>query len=163
MRRDFRVFNSALKNFSRIFRGLLKCGDVIDLFVEGELRVSDQWKNSGLKRILLAATYSWAGLCAAWKNEAAFRQEVLLLGVLVPLGLWLGDDGVERALLIGSLLLVLMVELLNSAIEAVVDRFGTERHELSGRAKDLGSAAVLIALINVAVIWGLVLYDNFYS
>jgi diacylglycerol kinase (ATP) len=78
---------------------------------------------------------------------------------MMPLGIWLGQTGIERALLVGSLLLVLIVELVNSAIEAVVDRFGGEQHELSGRAKDIGSAAVFIALLNVAIIWGLVLIN----
>ena len=113
--------------------------------------------NTGLTRIIKAAGYSWAGLKAAFKHEAAFRQELTLCLVMIPLGLWLGQTGVERALLIGSLLLVLIVELLNSAIEAVVDRFGGEQHELSGRAKDIGSAAVFIALLNAAIVWLLVL------
>jgi diacylglycerol kinase (ATP) len=113
--------------------------------------------NTGLTRIINAAGYSWLGLKAAFKHEAAFRQELALCVVLIPTGLWLGQSGIERALLIGSLLLVLTVELLNSAIEAVVDRFGGEQHELSGRAKDIGSAAVFIALLNVIVVWALVL------
>jgi len=113
--------------------------------------------NTGFTRIIKAAGYSWAGLKAAFKHEAAFRQELALCLMMIPLGVWLGQTGVERALLIGSLLLVLIVELLNSAIEAVVDRFGGEQHELSGRAKDIGSAAVFIALLNVAIVWGLVL------
>ena len=113
--------------------------------------------NTGFTRIIKAAGYSWAGLKAAFKHEAAFRQELALCVVMIPLGIWLGQTGVERALLIGSLLLVLIVELLNSAVEAVVDRFGGEQHELSGRAKDIGSAAVFIALLNVAIVWGLVL------
>ncbi len=113
--------------------------------------------NTGLKRIINAGGYSWAGLCAAARHEAAFRQELALCALLIPLGLWLGEDGVARALLVGSLLLVLMVELLNSAIEAVVDRIGPEPHELSGRAKDIGSAAVFIALANVVVVWALIL------
>lgn len=113
--------------------------------------------NTGFTRIIKAAGYSWAGLKAAFKHEAAFRQELALCLVMVPLGFWLAQTGVERALLIGSLLLVLIVELLNSAIEAVVDRFGGEQHELSGRAKDIGSAAVFIALLNVAIVWVLVL------
>ena len=113
--------------------------------------------NTGLKRIINAGGYSWAGLRAAYQNEAAFRQEVALCALLIPLGLWLGDDGIARALLVGSLLLVLIVELLNSAIEAVVDRIGAEQHELSGRAKDIGSAAVFVALLNVVVVWALVL------
>jgi diacylglycerol kinase (ATP) len=114
-------------------------------------------KPTGLKRLLLATGYSWAGLAAAWRHEAAFRQELLLLCLLGPLGLWLGQGGLEKALLVGSLLLVMVVELLNSAVEAVVDRLGAEHHELSGRAKDLGSAAVFISLILAAIIWGLVL------
>ncbi len=113
--------------------------------------------NTGIKRIIRAGGYSWSGLCAAFRHEAAFRQELALCLLLIPLGLWLGETGVERALLVGSLLLVLMVELLNSAVEAVVDRIGAEPHELSGRAKDLGSAAVFVALLNVVVIWALVL------
>ena len=113
--------------------------------------------NTGLKRIINAAGYSWAGLKAAFTHEAAFRQELVLCLILIPAGLWLTQSGIERALLIGSLLLVLIVELLNSAIEAVVDRFGGEQHELSGRAKDIGSAAVFVALLNAAVIWVLVL------
>ena len=113
--------------------------------------------NTGIRRLFRATGYSWAGLRAACQNEAAFRQELALCLLLVPLGLWLGEDGVERALLVGSLLLVLVVELLNSAIEAVVDRIGAEPHELSGRAKDIGSAAVFVALLNVVVIWVLIL------
>jgi diacylglycerol kinase (ATP) len=113
--------------------------------------------NTGLTRLIKATGYSWAGLKAAFKHEAAFRQELLLCLALMPLGIWLGQTGVERALLIGSLLLVLIIELVNSALEAVVDRFGGEQHELSGRAKDIGSAAVFIALLVVIVVWGLVL------
>lgn len=98
-----------------------------------------------------------AGLRACWRHEAAFRQELLGLLLLLPLALYLGQTGVERALLIGSLLLVPLVELLNSALEAVVDRFGDERHELSGRAKDIGSAAVFLAILMAIVIWLLIL------
>ena len=93
----------------------------------------------------------------AWRHEAAFRQELLLVAVLLPLGLYLGDNGIERALLVGSLLLILIVELVNSAVEAVVDRVSSEHHDLSKRAKDLGSAAVMLALVNAAVVWGLTL------
>lgn len=113
---------------------------------------------TGLKRILSAAGYSIKGLRACWRNEAAFRQEVLASVVLVPLGLWLGDGGLEKAMLVAVLLLVLIVEVLNSGVEAVVDRIGQEHHELSGLAKDLGSAAVMLSLLNVAVVWGLVLF-----
>ena len=102
------------------------------------------------------------GLSAAWKNEQAFRQELFLAVVFVPLGWWLGNNGAERALLIGSCLFVLVVELVNSAIEAVVDRFGPEQHELSGRAKDLGSAAVMISLLAMVVIWLLVVWERLF-
>ena len=108
-------------------------------------------------RIFRALQYSCAGLRAVFSREAAFRQELILAAVLVPVAVWLGDDGAERALMIGTLLLVLIVELLNSAVETVVDRVGTEFHDLSGRAKDIGSAAVLISLVNVPVVWTLVL------
>ena len=108
-------------------------------------------------RIVRAARHSLAGLRSAAVGEAAFRQELVLAAPLTPLALWLGDNGVERALMVGVLLIVLIVELVNSAIEAVVDRVGDEPHELSGRAKDLGSAAVFVSLIAVPVVWGLVL------
>ena len=114
-----------------------------------------------LQRIARAAGYSAAGLKAALRGETAFRQELVLFVVLAPLGLWLGRDGVERALLFGSLLLVLVVELLNSAIEAAINRIGAERNELSGLAKDLGSAAVFVALLTVISVWTLVLADRF--
>ena len=123
--------------------------------------MQDRQKPTGLKRLLLATGHSWRGLVGAFREEAAFRQELALTVVLLPLGIWLGRTGVERALLIGSLLLVLIVELLNSGIEAVVDRVGLERHELSGLAKDMGSAAVLVSLLNVAAIWGFLLYERF--
>ena len=97
---------------------------------------------------------------AAYKHESAFRQEVWLALVLIPLGLFLGQEWTDKAMLISSVLLVLMVELLNSGIEAVVDRIGDEPHKLSGRAKDMGSAAVLIALIVTAIVWIAVLVDN---
>jgi diacylglycerol kinase (ATP) len=112
-------------------------------------------KNTGLKRIFLAGGYSLAGLSAAYRQEAAFRQELLLAVVLIPLACWLRVAPLERMLMIATLLLVLVVELLNSAIEAVVDRVGSEHHELSGRAKDMGSAAVLISLLLTAYVWGI--------
>lgn len=112
---------------------------------------------TGLRRLVKAWICSWAGFCNAWKKEAAFRQELVCVLLLVPTGLWLGKTGMERALLMGSLIILLIVEIFNSAIEAVVDRIGPERHELSGFAKDLGSAAVLLALLHVAVVWGFVL------
>lgn len=108
-------------------------------------------------RILMAARWSLQGLRAAWLHESSFRLEVYLLVILAPLGWWLGANGVERALLLGSLLLVLCVELLNSAIEAVIERFGPEHHLLAGRAKDMGSAAVFVAMINVVLVWAAIL------
>jgi len=114
-----------------------------------------------LRRVWRAAGYSVAGLKAAVRSETAFRQELALCVVLAPLGLWLGRDGVERALLLGSLLLVLVVELLNSAIEAAINRIGAERNELSALAKDLGSAAVFVALLIVLAVWALLLADRF--
>lgn len=117
--------------------------------------------NRGIRRLIKATGYSFKGLAAAFRHETAFRQEVALTLLLVPLALWLGENGVEQALLIMSWLLVLMFELVNSGIEAVVDRVGTEHHELSGRAKDVGSATVLVALVNAAVVWLLVLTDFF--
>jgi diacylglycerol kinase (ATP) len=111
----------------------------------------------GLRRIILATRYSVQGLIAAVQGEAAFRQELALAIVLVPLGIWLGDDGTQRALLAGSVLIVLMVELLNSAVEAAVDRISEQRHPLAKRAKDLGSAAVMLALSAAALVWLLIL------
>ena len=97
---------------------------------------------------------------AAYRHEEAFRQELLLSIILIPLALLLGETGVEKALLVGSVMLLLLVEILNSALEAVVDRFGEELHELSGRAKDMGSAAVFLAIVNLVVTWGLVLFSG---
>ena len=114
----------------------------------------------GLTRLFNALGYSRDGLAAAWKHEAAFREEVLLLLVAVPLALYFGQDGLARALLIGSLLLVLIVEILNSGLEAIVDKASPEKHELAKRAKDMGSAAVLLALINAAVVWACVLWPG---
>jgi diacylglycerol kinase (ATP) len=111
-------------------------------------------------RVLRAFGYSLAGLRSAYKKESAFRQELILAIVLVPLGVWLGRNGVERTLLIGSVLIVLIVELLNSAVEATVDRGGKNWDKLAARAKDMGSAAVLIALLLLLSTWGLVLYDR---
>jgi len=114
-------------------------------------------ESRGFLRFVDAAKYSTQGLKAAYKHEEAFRQEVWLAIILLPLAFYFADNGIELALLIGSLLLVLIVELLNSAIEAVVDRIGPEIHELAGRAKDIGSAAVSFALLNVAVIWAAII------
>lgn len=112
---------------------------------------------TGLVRLWNALGYSRDGLAAAWKNEAAFRQELLLASIAIPLALYLGQSGVDRALLIGSIILILIVEILNSAVEAVVDKASPEKHELAKRAKDMGSAAVLLSLINAAVVWACVL------
>ncbi len=104
-----------------------------------------------------AFLWSMKGLRATWDLESSFRLEVYLFLVLAPLGFWLGSDGVERAILIGPLVLVLVVEVLNSAVEAVVDRWGAEHNELAGRAKDMGSAAVFLSDMNVLICWGLIL------
>ncbi|MGD8566785.1 MAG: diacylglycerol kinase [Gammaproteobacteria bacterium] len=98
------------------------------------------------------------GLSAAFKNEAAFRQELALAVILAPVALYIGQSNIERTLLIASLLLVLIVELLNSAVEAVVDRISNEHHELSGRAKDIGSAAVFVSLANVVIVWAMIIF-----
>ena len=108
-------------------------------------------------RVLKATRWSLQGLRAAWLHESSFRLEVYLLAVMGPLAFWLGRDGIERALLLGSCLLVLAMELVNSAIEAVIERYGAEQHELAGRAKDMGSAAVFVTMLNVLLVWGLVL------
>jgi diacylglycerol kinase (ATP) len=112
---------------------------------------------TGLKRVWNAFFYSVAGLKSAWKHEDAFRQESILAVLLMPLAFLLADAALERALMIAVVLLVLIVELVNSAIEATVDRISLENHDLAKRAKDIGSAAVLIALLNVVVVWGLIL------
>lgn len=113
--------------------------------------------NTGIIRIIRATRYSWQGLRAAYRHEEAFRQEAWLCLLLLPLGLYLGDGGVEKALLVCSVLLLPLVEILNSAVEAVVDRVGDEHHELSGRAKDMGSAAVALSIVLIVVTWLLVL------
>ena len=119
--------------------------------------MQDRPKLSGLRRLLLAFVNSWKGFKGAFRFEAAFRQEVALAVVLLPLGAWLGKTPVEKALLVASVLLVLIVELLNTGIETVVDRIGLERHELSGLAKDVGSTAVLLSFGLLLVIWGFLL------
>jgi diacylglycerol kinase (ATP) len=114
--------------------------------------------NTGIGRILRAAIYSSQGLASAWKHEAAFRQEVALMVVMSPLAIWLGRTVVERTVLIGVFLVVIIVELINSALEAAVDRHGDEHHELSGRAKDLGSAAVFVSLVLAFCVWAVVVF-----
>jgi len=113
-------------------------------------------------RILKATVWSMQGLRAAWLHESSFRRDVYLFLGFGPLGLWLGETGVERALLVGSCLLVMAVELLNSAIEAVIERYGPEFHELAGRAKDMGSAAVFLTMLNVLLVWGCILVLHFF-
>lgn len=120
----------------------------------------EKGQSTGWRRLKAATGYSIQGLRAAWINEAAFRQEVLLAIALAPLAYWLGTTATQRALLIFSVLVVLITELLNSAIETVVDRIGSERHELSGRAKNMGSAAVMVALIAAGWVWGLVAWQR---
>lgn len=113
---------------------------------------------TGLRRLINAFGYSMAGLRAAYQNEDAFRQEVLLAIVLLPAAFWLEHESIGRALMVGSVLLVIIVELLNSAIEATVDRVSLEKHNLAKRAKDIGSAAVFVSLVNLVLIWCLVLF-----
>lgn len=115
----------------------------------------------GPRQIARALIWSYKGLRAAWTHEASFRLEGYLSVIFFPLGLWLGNGGVEKAVLCGSLFLVLSAELLNSAIEAVVDKVSPEFHELAGRAKDMGSAAVFLLMLNVMLCWGLVLWQRF--
>ena len=115
----------------------------------------------GLDRIIKAFGYSLKGFRAAFENEAAFRQELALAVIMVPVGFWLGQTPIEQALLVGVVLMVLVVELLNTAVEAVVDRVGEEHHELAGRAKDMGSAAVFLSLTVVLIVWGLILLPQF--
>jgi diacylglycerol kinase (ATP) len=116
----------------------------------------------GLLRIVRAFGYSPQGLGAAWRQEAAFRQETVLAAILMPLGLWLGDTAIERLLLAGAPMLVLVVELLNSAIEALADAISTEHHPLLGRAKDIGSAAVLLTLLLAGAAWATVLIPRWW-
>jgi diacylglycerol kinase (ATP) len=112
---------------------------------------------TGLRRVISATRNSFEGLAAAVRHEDAFRQELLLAAVLVPLALWIGQNGFERAVLVASVLFVLVVELLNSAVEATVDRISFENHRLAKRAKDIGSAAVMLSLASAAIVWLLVI------
>ncbi|WP_321326483.1 diacylglycerol kinase [Thiomicrorhabdus sp.] len=110
--------------------------------------------HSGLKRVIYAAGYSWKGFKSTWKHEAAFKQEVILFALMMPLAFWIGDTASETVILIAVLLIVLVVELLNSAVESVVDRIGEDYHKLSGRAKDQGSAAVFLSFFIAILVWG---------
>jgi diacylglycerol kinase (ATP) len=122
--------------------------------------MTDRNKPTGLSRLIRSFGYSYQGFRLAWREEAAFRQEIALSVVVIPAGLYFGNSGVERALLIMPMLLILVVEFLNSAVEAVVDRSGTERHPLAGMAKDMGSAAVLLSFILLGTVWLLILSDH---
>jgi diacylglycerol kinase (ATP) len=122
--------------------------------------MSDRHKPTGITRLLRAFGYSFQGFRHAWREEAAFRQEAGLALVVIPAGLYLGRSGVERALLVSPMLIILVVEILNSAVEAVVDRSGTERHPLAGMAKDMGSAAVMLSFVLLGTVWLLVLSDH---
>ena len=120
-------------------------------------------KDSFSRHIKNAFVYSFAGLAAAWKNELAFRGEAIVIAVMLPTAFWLGRSASQRALLIGSCLLIVITELLNSALESVVDRIGPERHELSKQAKDMGSAAALISMITAAGVWALIACERFWG
>ena len=113
------------------------------------------------RHIQNAVIYSWAGFKAAWDNEMAFRTETIVIALMLPVGIWIGETAVQWALLIGSSLLVLITELLNSAVEKVVDRIGTEHHILSKQAKDLGSAAAAVSMLAALMVWGLITYERF--
>jgi diacylglycerol kinase (ATP) len=115
------------------------------------------------RHIKNALIYSWDGLKAAWDNEMAFRTEAIVIALLMPIGIWIGQTAVQWALLIGSAMLVLITELLNSAVENVVDRIGTEHHILSKQAKDLGSAAAGVSMLTAAMVWGLIAYERFFG
>ncbi len=117
-------------------------------------------KEHGLRRVLRAIKLSFQGIVGAFRHEEAFRQDLLFACIALPVGLWLGHNGVERALLVAPVLLILIVELINSAIEATVDRIGMERHELAGLAKDIGSASVLMAFLLFGLVWILVLFGR---
>lgn len=125
--------------------------------MEADGAAVDRYKPRGITRVLRALAASGHGLAGAFREEAAFRQVLALAVTVIPLGLWLGHGGVERALLIAPMLLILIVELLNSAIEATVDRISFERHALAGLAKDIGSAAVLMSFVLLVAVWLLVL------
>jgi diacylglycerol kinase (ATP) len=122
--------------------------------------MTDRNKPTGITRLLRAFGYSFQGFVHTWREESAFRQEVLLAVLVIPAGLYLGRTGVERALLVSPMLLILVVEMLNSAVEAVVDRSGTERHPLAGMAKDMGSAAVMLSFALLGTVWLLILSDH---
>lgn len=119
--------------------------------------------HTGWRRVVLAAGHSARGLRDAWRFESAFRQEIVLFLLLLPLGVWLGRNWVERVLLVGTVMLVLIVELLNSAVESTVDRISMEHHDLSRRAKDLGSAAVMVSLLLCGAVWASAAWVRFIA
>lgn len=121
-----------------------------------------KFSRTGWRRLWDATGFSIKGLLAAWRNEAAFRQELIVVLVLLPAAFWVGNTMTQRALLIFALLQVLIVELLNSAMETTIDRIGIQRHKLSGQAKDLGSAAVMVSLFTAGVVWGLVAWERWF-
>ncbi len=125
--------------------------------MEADGAAVERFKSRGLTRVLRAFASSMRGLSGAYRDEAAFRQELALATLVIPVGLWLGHGAIERVLLVAPVLLLLIVELLNSAIEATVDRIGPERHVLAGLAKDIGSAAVLMSFVLLGVVWLIVL------
>ena len=120
-------------------------------------------KETAIGHILKAVVYSWDGFKAAWTHEMAFRIETIVIAVLLPIGMWICATGMERALLVGSCMLVLITELLNSAVENVVYRIGSEHHILSKHAKDLGSAAAAVSQLTAVIIWGLIAYERLFS
>ncbi len=122
--------------------------------------MSDRHKPTGFTRLLRAFGYSFQGFRHTWREEAAFRQEVALSLLVIPAGLYLGRSGVERAILVSPMLMILVIEILNSAVEAVVDRSGTDRHPLAGMAKDMGSAAVMLSFALLGTVWFLILSDH---
>lgn len=120
-------------------------------------------QNKGLKRIYCAFFFSISGLAAAWKNEKAFRQEVLLAIVLIPAAFWLGENVIQISILLLTVFIVLITELLNTSVEVAIDRISDEKHELSKRAKDIGSAAVFISIAALVIVWGLFIYERFFN
>ncbi len=119
-------------------------------------------QRKGFKRIYNAFFYSMSGLAAAWKYEEAFRQEVILATVLLPTAFWLGENTLQISLLVFSVFVVLITELLNTSVEVAIDRISDEKHELSKRAKDIGSAAVFVSLAALTIVWGLIIYERFF-
>jgi diacylglycerol kinase (ATP) len=113
------------------------------------------------RHIRKAVIFSFAGFSAAWNNEKSFRYQTIVIALMLPVGIWIGETAVEWALLLGSAMLVLITELLNSAVETVVDRIGAEQHILSKQAKDLGSAAAAMSMLTAAIVWSLIAYENF--